>query len=168
MASVTDGTRCHDLVFWMLSFKPNCLLSSFTLIKRLISSSLLSAIRKVSFACLRLLIFLPEILIPTCDSSSWAFSVVYCSEYQLNISWQYVTLSYSFLNFEPLNYSMSSSNWCFLTKKFQILKALKMSPELIFPSLYFWKPAGSSNYLRSGQYSSLWQGCVPWWSCEIY
>ena len=40
-----DGTRCHDLSFWMLSFQPAFSLSSFTFIKRLFSSSLLSAIR---------------------------------------------------------------------------------------------------------------------------
>ena len=52
------------LVFWMLSFKPVFSLSSFTLIKRLFSSSSLSAIRVVSSAYLRLLIFLLAILIP--------------------------------------------------------------------------------------------------------
>ena len=35
----SDGIRCHDLVFWMLSFKPAFSLSSFTFIKRLFSSS---------------------------------------------------------------------------------------------------------------------------------
>ena len=35
----SDGTRCHDLSFWMLSFKPTFLLSSFTFIKRLLISS---------------------------------------------------------------------------------------------------------------------------------
>ena len=49
------------LVFWMLSFKPTCSLSSFTFIKRLFSSSSLSAISVVSSAYLRLLIFLPAI-----------------------------------------------------------------------------------------------------------
>ena len=53
------------LVFWMLSFKPTFSLSSFTFIKRLCSSSSLSAIRVVSSAYLRSLIFLPGILIPT-------------------------------------------------------------------------------------------------------
>ena len=43
----------------MLSFKPTFSLSSFTFIKRLFSSSSLSARRVVSSACLRLLIFLP-------------------------------------------------------------------------------------------------------------
>ena len=56
-------------VFWMLSFKPTFPLSSFTFIKRLLSSSSLSAIRVVSSVYLRLLIFLPEILIPACASS---------------------------------------------------------------------------------------------------
>ena len=60
-------------VFWMLSFKPTFLLSSFSFIERLFSSSSLSAIRVVSSAYLRLLIFLPAILIPACVSSSPAF-----------------------------------------------------------------------------------------------
>ena len=49
----------------------------------LFNSSLLSAIRVVSSAYLRLLIFLPEILIPACDSSSLAFHMM-CSSYKLN------------------------------------------------------------------------------------
>ena len=40
------------LVFWMLSFKPEFSLSSFTFIKNLFSSSSLSAIRVVSYAYL--------------------------------------------------------------------------------------------------------------------
>ena len=72
---------CHEvmgldamiLVFWMLSFKPTFSLSSFTLIKRLLSASSLSAIRVISSAYLRLLIFLPAISIPACASSSPAF-----------------------------------------------------------------------------------------------
>ena len=54
----------------------------FTFIKRLFSSSF-SAIRVVSSACLRLLIFLPAILIPVCASSSPAFLMM-CSTYKLN------------------------------------------------------------------------------------
>ena len=72
----SDGTGCHDLSFLMLSFKPTFSLSSFTFIKRLFSSSF-SAIRVVSSAYLRLLIFLPEILIPASVSSSPAFLMVY-------------------------------------------------------------------------------------------
>ena len=78
---------CHEvmgpdamiLVFWMLSFKPTFSLSSFTFIKRLFSSSSLSAIRVVSSAYLRLLIFLPAILIPAYASSSPAFLRFYRS-----------------------------------------------------------------------------------------
>ena len=65
------------LVFWMVSFKSTFSLSSFTFMKRLFSSSLLSAIRVVSSAYLRLLIFLPAILIPACASSSPAFLRMY-------------------------------------------------------------------------------------------
>ena len=77
------GLDAMSLVFQMLSFKPAFSLSSFTLIKRLFSFSSLSAIRVVSSACLRLLIFLPEILIPACASSSPAFLMMY-SAYKLN------------------------------------------------------------------------------------
>ena len=52
-------------------------------IKRLFSSSSLSAIRVVSSAYLKLLIFLQAILIPACASSSPAFFMMY-SAYKLN------------------------------------------------------------------------------------
>ena len=58
-------------------------LSSFTLIKRLFSSSALSAIRVMSSAYLRLLIFSPDILILACASSSPVFLMVY-SAHKLN------------------------------------------------------------------------------------
>ena len=76
---------CHELmgmdamilVFWMLSFKPAFTLSSFTFIKSLFSCFSLSAIRIVSSVYLRLLIFLPSILIPVCALSSPAFYMMY-------------------------------------------------------------------------------------------
>ena len=71
------GSDAMIFVFWMLSFKPAFSLSSFIFIRRLFSSSSLSAIRAVSFAYLRLLIFLPAILISACDSSSLAFLIMY-------------------------------------------------------------------------------------------
>ena len=76
------GLDAMILVFWTLSFKPSFSLFSFTFIKRLFSSSL-SAIRVVSSAYLRLLIFLPAILTPACASSSPAFLVM-CSAQKLN------------------------------------------------------------------------------------
>ena len=59
------GPDAMILVFWMLSFKPTFSLSSFTFINRLFSS-LLSAIRVVSYAYLRLLIFVSANLISAC------------------------------------------------------------------------------------------------------
>ena len=87
---IDSPSICHEVmgpdamifVFWMLSFKPTFSLSSFTFIKRLFSSSLLSAIRVVSSTYLRLLIFLLAILIPACASSSLAFCMMY-SAYKL-------------------------------------------------------------------------------------
>ena len=83
--SIVSPSICHEvmgpdaliLVFWMLSFKPAFSLSSFTFIKRFFSSSSLSATKVVSSAYLRLLIFLPAILIPACASSSLAFHMMY-------------------------------------------------------------------------------------------
>ena len=82
---IVSPSICHEvmgsdamiLVFWMLSFKPAFSLSSFTFIKRLFSSSLFSAVRVVSPAYLRLLIFLVVILIPACVSSSLAFRMMF-------------------------------------------------------------------------------------------
>ena len=71
------------LIFWTLSIKPMFSLSSFTFFKRLFSSSLLSAIRVVSSAYLRLLIYLWAILTPVYASSSPVFPMM-CSAYKLN------------------------------------------------------------------------------------
>ena len=76
--SIISPSICHEVIrpdamifiFWMLSFKPTFSLSSFTFIKGLFSFSLLSAIMVVSSAYLRLLLFLPTILIPACASSA--------------------------------------------------------------------------------------------------
>ena len=77
------GPDVMVFVFWMWSFKPTFSLSSFTLIKRLFSFSSLSAIRVVSSAFLRLLIFLLAITIPGCQSSNLAFCTMN-SAYTLN------------------------------------------------------------------------------------
>ena len=89
--SIVSPSICHEvmgpdaviLVFWMLSFKPTFSLYPFAFIKKLFSSSSLSAIRVVSPVCLRLLIFLLAILIPACASSSLAFHMMY-SAHKLN------------------------------------------------------------------------------------
>ena len=90
LVSTVSPSICHEvmvpdamiLVFWMSSFKPTFSLSSFTFIKRLFSSSSLSARSVMSSAYLRLLIFLPAVLIPACASSSPAFLTMY-SAYKL-------------------------------------------------------------------------------------
>ena len=68
--------------FLILSFKPPFSLSSFTL-KRSFSFTSLSVIWLVSSVYLRLLIFVLEILVLSCDSSSPAFCMIY-SSYKLN------------------------------------------------------------------------------------
>ena len=88
-ASTLSPSICHEmmglhamiLVFFIFSFKLTFSLSSSTLIYGFFSSSLLSAIRVVSSAYLRLLFLLPN-LIPACNSSSLAFPM--CSVYKLN------------------------------------------------------------------------------------
>ena len=77
------GPNAMIFVFLILSFRPAFSLSPFTFIKRLLTSSLLSAIMMVSPAYLRLLIFLPAVLIPAYASSNPAFRMMY-SAYKLN------------------------------------------------------------------------------------
>ena len=107
----------------MLSFKPVFSLSFFTFIKRLFSSSSLSSKRVVTSAYLRLLIFLPAILIPASASSSLTFHMMY-SAYKLNKKSDNIqpfprSTTYSFPNLEPVDmeqwYSMFGFNCCFLT-----------------------------------------------------
>ena len=69
----------------------------------------------VSSAYLRLLIFLPAILIPACASSSPAFHIMY-SAYKLNKQGDNIQpWCTPFPNLEPLHCSMSGVNCCFLT-----------------------------------------------------
>ena len=131
---------CHEVmgpdamifVFWMLSFKPTFSLSSFTFIKRLFSSSSLSAIRVVSSAYLSLLIFLPAVwfqlvILPVQRFSWFTLHISYISRvttYSLDI--------HLFL-FGTSCCSMSSSNSYFLTLHTDFSRA--RSGGLGFPSL---------------------------------
>ena len=80
--SIVSPSICHEVmgpdamifVFWMLTFKPTLSLSSFTFIRRLFSSSLLSTVRVMSSGYPKLLIFLLAVLILAYASSSPAFS----------------------------------------------------------------------------------------------
>ena len=75
------GPDAMTLVFWMLSFKQAFSLSSLTFTR---GSQFLFTflLREVSSAYLRLLIFLPAILILACESFRPAFPMMY-SVYQL-------------------------------------------------------------------------------------
>ena len=100
----SDGTGYHNLCFfWMLHFKPAFSLSSLIFIKGFFSSSSHSAIRIVSSAYLRLMIFLPAILIPACASSSLAFHMMY-SAYKLNKQGDNIQLWHT--SFPIWNYSV--------------------------------------------------------------
>ena len=76
-----------DLMTWSSFLECWTLRKFFTLlfhfVKRFFSCSSLSAIRVVSSAYLRLLIFLPVILVTACASSSLAFHMMYTA-YKLN------------------------------------------------------------------------------------
>ena len=108
------GPDAMILVFWMFRFKHTFSLSSFTFIKRLFSSSLLSAIRVGSSAYLRLLIFLPAIWFQLVLNPAQHFT--WCSLHISYISRVTIySLTYFFPNLEPVRCSISGSNPCFLT-----------------------------------------------------
>ena len=120
--SIVSPSICHEvlgldamiLVFWMLSFKPIFSLFSYFL-QEALQFFTFFFVRVVPSAYLRLLIFLPEILIPTCASSSPAFLMM-CSVYKLNKQGGNNTaLTHSLSYLEAVCCSMSSSNCCFLT-----------------------------------------------------
>ena len=81
--SIVSPSICHDLHFLNVEFWASFFTLLFAFVKRLFSSSSLSAIRVVSSAYLRLLIFLPAILILACALSSPGFHMMY-SAYNLN------------------------------------------------------------------------------------
>ena len=90
------GLNVKILGFFNLSFKLLFSLSSFTFIKRFFNSSSLPAIRAVSSASLRLLIFLPTILIPARDLSSLVCHMLY-SACKLNKQVDTIQLCYTSL-----------------------------------------------------------------------
>ena len=108
------GPGAMILIFWMMSFKPTFSLSSFSFTKRLFSSYSLSAIRVVSSAYLRLMIFLPAILIPASASCSPTFYMMY-SAYKLNKQGDNIQSWRTPFPIWNQFCSMSSSNRCFLT-----------------------------------------------------
>ena len=126
------GPDAMIFIFLVLNFKPAFPLSSFTFIKRPLTSSSLSALRLVSSAYLRLLIFLPAILTPACASSSpafqeefftvWMWKLVYKESWGPK-NWCFWTVvlektlesPLDCKEIQPVHCSMSGSNCCFLT-----------------------------------------------------
>ena len=76
-------TKWWDQMPWSSFFKCCIFTLLFTFIKRLFNSLSLSAIKVVSSAYLRLLVFLSAVSIPVCASSTPAFCMMY-SAYKLN------------------------------------------------------------------------------------
>ena len=107
------GQNAVILVFWILSFKPAFSLSSFIFIKKFFSSSSLSVIRVVSFAYLRLLMFLPPILFQLVIIQP-GISHDVLSIHVKQTGWQQIALSYSLLDLEPISCSIQGFNYCFL------------------------------------------------------
>ena len=77
------GPDAMIFIFWMLSFKPTFSLSTFTFIKRLLSSLSLSAIRVCHLHIWGYSYFSRQSWFPACVSSSPAFLMMY-SAYKLN------------------------------------------------------------------------------------
>jgi len=122
------GPDVMIIVYWMLSFKP----SSFTLIKRFFSSFSFYAIRVVSSAYLKLLIFLLTILITACNSSSPAFCMM-SSAYKLNTqsdNKQACCTAFSILNQSVVPYRvLTVASW----PAYRFLR--RQVNGLVFPSL---------------------------------
>ena len=125
----SDGTWCHIFVFWMLSSKPTFSLSSFTFIKRLLSSSSLSAIRVVSSAYVSYWYFSWQswfqlVLLPA-PRSSW------CSLHRSWISTPYWRTYRSF----PIVH-LSAHFWLFPLAMFlemKILSQRECTPSMLSP-----------------------------------
>ena len=89
--STVSPAICHEvmgpdamiIVFWMFEFQSNFFTLHFHFHQEDLNSSSPSAIMVTSSVYLRLLIFLPAILIPACHSSSPVFHIMY-SELKLN------------------------------------------------------------------------------------
>ena len=142
------------LVYLIFNFKLALSLSPLTLIKRLISSSLLSAIKVVSSAYLRLLMFLPPIFITARNSSSLAFLMI-CSAYRLSkqvnsrqpCSTPFSILNQSVVPYRVLNVASWPTCW-FLRRQVR------------------W--TGIPIYLRAF-HSLLWwiMNAIPWWHYSL-
>ena len=112
--SIVSSSVCHDvigpdamiLVFWMLNFKPTFSLSSFTFIKRLFSSSLLSAIGWCHLhiwgywhfscqSCIPAENFSKLVFIKTCFINLGDFFKVFLFDFVFNLVWKLIKVASS-------------------------------------------------------------------------
>ena len=107
------GTDAVIFVFWMFRLKPAFSLSSFTLLKKFFSSSLLFAIRVVPSAYLRLLIFLQAISVLVYESSDLTFHMMYSAQ-KLYKQDDNIILDIDILNFEPVFCSKEQASFHFM------------------------------------------------------
>ena len=128
-------TICSDFGDWKnksvtVSIVPHLFAMKWWDQMRLFSSLMLSAIRVVSSAYLRLLIFLLEILIPACASPSLAFLMM-SSAYKLNKNGDNIQPWHTPFLIWNRSCSMSDSNHCFLT----CIQISQETGKVVFPSL---------------------------------
>ena len=76
----SDGTGCHDLSFSNVEFQANFVILLFYFHLAVLQFLFAFCHRVVSSVYLRLLIFLPAILIPACASPSLAFHMMYSAQ----------------------------------------------------------------------------------------
>ena len=155
----SDGIRYHDISFFflILHFKPAFSLSSFTLIKRLFSCSSFSAIRS---AYLRLLIFLPEILILAWNSSGLASQMTYCV-YKLNqqgdniLSW---LTPFSILN-------QSIVPWIWIFRMMMLLTLICSSLRVTFENTIIKQKYPREEQLEVTRFAEcqIWGWLAIWW-----
>ena len=148
----------------MLSFKPAFSLSSFNLVKRLFISFSLRAIRVVSSAYLRLLVFLLAILIPACNSSSLAFCMMY-SAYKLNKQGDNV-YSHDVLLFQFWIHSLSDSWPAYGLPRRQVRWSGIPIALRIFHSLLWSTIKSKKDQLRFQEKAALKWDLEWWWQVE--
>ena len=108
------GLDAMILVFWTLSFKPTFSLSSFTIIKRLFSSSSISAIGWCHLRIWGYWYFFWKPWFQFVLHVACIWHDIFCIE-DKQAGWHFTALIYSFPNLESACCSMSVSNCCFLT-----------------------------------------------------
>ena len=134
----SDGTRCHDLHFLNVEFKPAFSLFSFIFIKRLFRFFSLSPVRVAFFAYLRLLTFLPAIFI--LSSVQFSHSVVsdslwppWTAARQASL---YLTISWSLLRLMSIESVMPSNRLILCHSLLFLLSILPGSESFLMSQLF--------------------------------